>query len=297
MQNQISPIVLTFGAADPVGAIGIQADLAAFSAMGCHGVSIVTSVLVGDTSHTDEVHPIEADVVDDQARTILEDMQVRAFKIGQIGSIENVTAIAEIVSDYPEMPLILDPFNSAIQDSSDSAEDYLQAIVDLLIPQTSLLLISAVELSRLAETWREPSMLTGDDAQLELAADVMELIELGCEYVFVTGVPSGSSDVANALFNETGVIRNDHWQRIDGLHAGAGNTLSASIAALVANGLEIPEAVLEAQEFTLATIQHAQRLGMGKLVLDRYFWARDPDESAADTASDPSSENSDEKTS
>ena len=123
MQNQISPLILSFGASDPVTATGLYADLASFAAMGCHGLPIVTAILTGDTAQVDSIHPLEADLVDEQARTILEDMAVVTFKIGQVGSVDNATTIAEIVSDYPEMPLILDPFNSAVTEQIADAED------------------------------------------------------------------------------------------------------------------------------------------------------------------------------
>jgi hydroxymethylpyrimidine/phosphomethylpyrimidine kinase len=272
VQNQTSPLVLTFGAADPVGAIGVQADLASFAAMGCHGLSVVTSILISDTTQVEDAQPVEADWVADQARVVLEDMAVGAFKIGAIGSIENASAIAEIVSDYPDVPLILDPFISALPDGGPEGEDLLVAIRELLIPQTTLLVCSAVELARLAETWRDPS--TED----MLAVDAMKLIEMGCEFVFVTGTPTEVPDVANTLFDETGVVRQDNWQRVSGSFSGAGSTLSATIAALLANGVDVPEAVVEAQEFTVASLANAQRLGMGKLVPDRYFWAREPED-------------------
>jgi hydroxymethylpyrimidine/phosphomethylpyrimidine kinase len=106
----------------------------------------------------------------------------------------------------------------------------------------------------------------------------MRIIDLGCEYLFVTGTPCDVHDVANTLFNESGVVRHDNWQRQSGSFNGAGNTLSATIAAMLANGLDVPEAVFEAQEFTVAAIANAQRLGMGKLIPDRYFWARESDD-------------------
>lgn len=271
MQNQTSPLILTFGVADPVGTIGIQADLASFAAMGCHGLSVITAILISDTTQIEDSQVIDADWVADQARVILEDMPVAAFKVSGVGSIENVSVIAEIVSDYPDIPLILDPFISAMPDQGLDSEDLLVAIRELLIPQTTVLLASTVELARLAETWREPS--TEDT----MAVDAMRVIEMGCEYLFVTGTPSDVHDVANILFNETGVVRQDKWQRISGSFSGAGATLSATIAAMLANGLDVPEAVFEAQEFTVAALAHAQRLGMGKLVPDRYFWAREPD--------------------
>jgi len=269
VQNQTSPLILTFGPSDPVGAIGIQADLATFAAMGCHGLSIITAILVGDTARIEDAQIIDVDWVADQARVILEDMPVAAFKVGAVGSIENISAIAEIVSDYPDIPLILDPFISVMPNQEGDDDDNLIAIRELLIPQTTLMLASAVELSRLAETWREP---VPNDA---LPLDAMRIIEMGCEYLFVTGTPGDVSEVANTLFDETGIVRRDTWQRLPGSFVGAGSTLSAAIAAMLANGLEIPEATSEAQEFTLAALAHAQRLGMGKLIPDRYFWARE----------------------
>ncbi|RZI41673.1 hydroxymethylpyrimidine/phosphomethylpyrimidine kinase [Herbaspirillum sp. HC18] len=271
MQNPNSPLILTFGAADPIGAIGIQADLASFAAMGCHGLSVVTSILIADTARIEDVQVIDADWVADQARVVLEDMPVAAFKVGAVGSVENVTAIAEIVSDYPDIPLILDPFLSAMPDQGQDSEDMLVAIRELLIPQTTLLVASAVELSRLAETWREPST---DDT---LPMDAMRVIDLGCEYLFVTGTPGDMQDVTNALFDESGMLRKDSWPRLPGSFTGAGSTLSATITAMLANGTDVPEAVFEAQEFTHASLANAQRLGMGKLTPDRYFWAREPD--------------------
>lgn len=282
MQNQTSPLILTFGAADPIGAIGIQADLASFAAMGCHGLSVITSILISDTARIEDIQVIDADWVADQARVVLEDMPVAAFKVGAVGSIENVSVIAEIVSDYPDIPLILDPFLTAMPDQGPDSEDMLVAIRELLIPQTTLFLTSAVELSRLAETWREPS--TGST----LAIDAMRVIDMGCEYLFVTGTPGQAHEVTNTLFDESGMVRNDTWQRLPGSFSGAGSTLSATIAAMLANGVDVPEAVFEAQEFTHATLANAHRLGMGKLTPDRYFWARES-RAESDSTPDPTS--------
>lgn len=270
VQNQTSPLVLTFGVTDPVGAIGIQADLASFAGMGCHGLSVVTALSIGDTTGIEEVQLIDSDWVADQARVLLEDMPVAAFKVGFLGSIETIAAIAEIISDYPDVPLVLDPFSTALPDQ-DLDEEILLAMRELLVPQSTLLMLSLDELSQLAETWRDPS------AENMLEADALHMIELGCEFLFVTGTPGDAHDVTNTLFNEDGVVRNDSWTRQPGPFVGAGNTLSASIAAMLANGLDVPEAVLEAEEFTLAALTNAQRLGMGKLIPDRYFWAREPD--------------------
>lgn len=261
---------MTFGVADPVGAIGIQADLAAFAAMGCHGLSVVTALAVGDTTGVEDLQFVEPEWIADQARVLLEDMPVTAFKIGYLGNVESVAVIAEIMSDYPEVPLVLDPFSTALSEQEND-DELLLAIRQLLVPQSTLLLVSTDELSRMAETWREPS--TSD----LLSIDAMHTLQLGCEFVFVTGTPGESGKVSNTLFGGEGLIRADSWPRLFGSFTGAGTTLSATIAAMLANGLEAPEAVFEAQEFTVAALTHAQRLGMGKLVPDRFFWAREPE--------------------
>lgn len=270
MQNQTSPLILTFGIADPVGAIGIQADLAAFSAMGCHGLSVLTALSIGDTTGTEDLQAIDPEWVSDQARLLLEDMPVAAFKVGYVGSIETISVIAEIVSDYPEIPLVLDPFATSLPEQGVD-EELLLAMRDLLVPQTTLLQVSADELARLAETWRDAS----DDEMLDV--DAMQLIEFGCEFVLVTGMPGDAHDVVNALFGSDGLVRKDSWPRQAGPFVGAGNSLSATIAAMLANGLDVPEAVFEAEEFTNGALSNAQRLGMGKLMPDRYFWARESD--------------------
>ncbi len=266
MQNQTSPLILTFGVSDPLGAIGVQADCAAFAALGCHGLSVTTALLIADSARIEDVQEIEPDWVSDQGRVLLEDMTVAAFKVGALCNIEQVSAIAEIISDYPEVPLILDPFLSSLPDSGLSDEDMLTAIRQILVPQAALLMLSHVELARLAETWRD---ISDDDL---MAADAQELTGLGCAYVLVTGSPGGPAGTgANTLFGADGEIRRDQWQRQAGPFIGAGSTLSAALTALMARGLDGPEALTLASDYTVGALSHAQRFGMGKLVPNKFF--------------------------
>ncbi|HEX5342608.1 MAG TPA: bifunctional hydroxymethylpyrimidine kinase/phosphomethylpyrimidine kinase [Duganella sp.] len=273
MQNQTSPLILSFGAADPAGATGVQADLAAFSALSCTGVAVTTALLIGDSAHVEDLQDIDPDWVADQARVLLEDMTMAAFKVGAITNLEQVAAIAEILSDYPDAPLILDPFSSRLPAlSDDDAEELLTAIRQLLVPQATLLMLSQVELGRMAETWRE-SDNDGDDEDT-LQSDVEHLLALGCEFVLVTGTSSGSQSdgtLANTLFGADGVISHDAWQHLAGPFIGAGGTLSAALTAFMARGAEVPEAVAAAQEYTVGALAHAQRYGMGKFVPNRFF--------------------------
>src|SRR5690606_5270588 len=124
------------------------------------------------------------------------DMPVAAFKIGHLGSAENVSVVAEIVSDYPDIPLVLDPFSSAIPDGGANHEDMQAAARELLIPQSTLLLLSSVELARLSESWLDPH------ATQDALEDATRLIDLGCEYMLVTGVDGNVHEIINRLYDE-----------------------------------------------------------------------------------------------
>ena len=117
MNDQVPslPAVLTFAASDPTSGAGLQADLLALASMGCYPLSVVTAITVQDTAGVESVLAIDPDWVADQARCLLEDMPVAAFKMGMLGSTEIVTVVAEIVSDYPDVPLVLDPVFSLRQ--------------------------------------------------------------------------------------------------------------------------------------------------------------------------------------
>src|SRR5512141_228892 len=127
------PLVLSFAASDPTGGAGIQADLLTLASMGCHPLSVVTALTVQDTRGVDDLLAIDSDWVIDQARKLLEDMPVAAFKLGVLGSVENITAIAEIISDYPEVPVILDPVLASGRGDSLSSEDMIIAMRELII--------------------------------------------------------------------------------------------------------------------------------------------------------------------
>ena len=103
------PAVLSFAASDPTGGAGVQADILTLACLGCHPLSVLTAITVQDTAGVEGVLPVDPGWVADQARALLEDIPVAAFKMGLLGSVEVIAAIAEVVADYPDIPLILDP--------------------------------------------------------------------------------------------------------------------------------------------------------------------------------------------
>jgi hydroxymethylpyrimidine/phosphomethylpyrimidine kinase len=263
---------MIFAASDPTGGAGLQADLMTVSSMGCHGLTVVTGLTVQDTAGVDEFMPIDADFVDDQARVLLEDVPVAAFKLGVLGSVEVVAVVAEIVSDYPDIPLVLDPVLASGRGDPFADDEVLSAMRELLIPQTTIITPNSLELRRLAATIEESE---GEVAALALEACAKRLIEWGCEYVLATGTHENTPEVLNVLYGEEGEERRDAWARLSASYHGSGCTLAAAIAALLANGLDIPEAVREAQEYTWQALSAGFRPGMGQYLPDRFFWARD----------------------
>jgi len=265
VQNQPLPLILSFGVCDPVGALGVQSDVAAFAALGCHGLSAIAGLLVSDSARVEHLYELDSDWMAEQARALLEDMPIAAFKVGAVGSALHLAAIAEIVSDYPDAPLILDPFLSALPDAGMGDEEMLSALRSILAPQATALILSQAELGRMAELWRDG----GDLGNLD--EDVAELTSSGLQYVLVTGTRDGDGTCSNRLFDTGGEVARVDWQHLPGPFLGAGNTYSAAFTALMARGMDAPTALAVAQEYTTGALENAQRFGMGKFIPAKFF--------------------------
>ena len=266
------PLVMTFAATDPSGGAGMQADILTIASMGCHPLSVVTAITVQDTSGVDDVLAMDDDWVVDQARAMLEDVPVAAFKIGLLGSVENIPAIAEVLADYPDVPLVLDPVLASGRGDELVDDDMLDAMRELLIPQTTIITPNSIEARRLAINEDDEN----DDPSLAECAK--RILAMGCEYVLITGTHEQTVKVTNTLYNESGVVRSDSWERLPGIYHGSGCTLASAIAALLAQDVDVPDAVKEAQEYTWQALKSGFRPGMGQHIPDRLFWARGEDE-------------------
>ncbi len=269
------PQVLVFAASDPSSGAGIQADLLTLASLGCHPLTALTALTVQDTVGVQSVQPVAAELLEQQARTVLEDMPVVAFKVGLLGSVENVLAVAEIVSDYPEIPLIFDPVLASGRGDDLSGEEIISAMREMLLPQTTIITPNAPEARRLVESDEDEN-----EPSLDICAE--RLIEMGAQYVLITGTHENTPDVENILYGPDGVIRRDRWERLPGSYHGSGCTLASAIAGCIAGGASVEEAVRDAQDYTWQTLKNGFRGGMGQFIPDRFFWARGDDEKAGD---------------
>lgn len=278
------PCVMTFSATDPSSGAGLQADMLTLASIGCHPLSVVTGVTVQDTVGVESVMALDADWINDQARTILEDVQVSAFKLGLLGSVENIAVIAEIMADYPDVPLLIDPILTSGRGDDLTNEEMQAAMCELLFPQATLITPNSIEARRLA-FYDE-----GDEVKYtSLEESAQRLLGMGAEYVMITGTHERSTDVVNSLYGAEGLIKEYHWERLTGSYHGSGCTLTSAIAACMAHGLTVEEALQEAQEYTWQTLKNAFRPGMGQFIPDRFFWAREETETLETDFEKPSS--------
>src|SRR5918999_2229025 len=245
------PIVLTFAASDPTGGAGLQADLLTLAALGCHPLSVLTALTVQDTSSVEHLENIGADLVTRQARRLLAETAVAAFKVGVLGSADNVRAVAAIAHEHAGVPLVLDPVLASGRGDPLASDAVLKAMLESLVPRSTVVTPNTLEAERLGGAQR--------------------LLELGARYVLITGTHAASAEVINKLYDASGLVREDRWQRLEGSYHGSGCTLASAIAAGLAKGGGVQDAVREAQEFTWRALVSGFRTGASQRVPNRFF--------------------------
>ena len=258
--------MLIFSGLDPSGGAGIQADIEALASQGCHACPLITTLTTQDTRDVKNSVSVDAQLLRDQARTILDDIPVAAVKIGLVDSTEIIETIHEVLSDLPEIPVILDPVLASGADTRLTDKEIQNAIRALLMPLTTVLTPNSREARQLA-----PQADTLD-------ACAMSLLDDGNEFVLITGTHEPTEQVSNTLYTNHRKLEQFHWPRLQGEHHGSGCTLASSIAGLLAQGNEPLSAIHEAQEYTWQSLQHAYRIGRGQSIPNRIFWATSTDQ-------------------
>ena len=253
------PAVLVFAGLDPTGGAGLQADIEAIGAMGGHALPVTTAITAQDTRDVKSCTPIDAMSIIEQARVVLEDIQVDAFKVGLVGSVEAVGAIHTILEDYDGTPVVIDPVCTSSAGTALTDDEQMDAIVSLLLPLATVATPNTIE----------ARLLTPEADCLNAAAQ--ELLSYGCEFVLLTGTHDSSPDIVHRLYTARRLVHSFHCERLSGSYHGSGCTLSSAIAALLGHGLEPLAAVGKALEYTLETLRHATAMGGGQRIPDRLF--------------------------
>lgn len=276
--------VMSFNCSDASGAGGVAGDVATIAAMGAHALPVVTSVVMRDTAEVFDHHGLDPEVIVEQARSVLEDVTIAAWKVGYLGSAEGVSAVAEVLSDYPDVPLVAYMPNLSWLEEDDQ-QAYLDAFRELVLPQTEVLVGSHQTLTDfLLPDWE--SERPASPRELAVAA-----AEHGARFVLVTSVPLPDQFLDNVLASAQGPVTGEKFERFEVAFVGAGDTLSAALAALLAAGSELHMAVGESLAFLDQALDAGFRPGMGNVIPDRFFWALPPGEE--DEAGAPGTEDGD----
>lgn len=273
--------VLVFNASDPSGAGGLGADITAIASVGAHAAPVVTGAYTRDTADIYGHFAFDDEAVAEQARAVLEDVSIRMIKVGFVGSCENLGVIAGISADYADLPVVAYMPNLSWWDEV-QIDMYLDAFQELILPQTSVLIGNHSTLWR----WLLP------DWSMERAPGARDIAraaeELGVPFTFVTGIPLPDQFIDNVLTSAQALVASEKFERFEAVFSGAGDTLSAAFAALLASGCDMNEAFTEALSYLDHSLEAGFRPGMGHVVPDRLFWAQpDDDEDAEPVEGDP----------
>ena len=258
--------VLVFNASDPSGASGISADVLAIASVGAHALPVLTGAYAKDTAQTFDFFHLPEEAVGDQARAILEDVPPQVIKVGFAGSAENISIIAELTADYDGVPVVAYMPNLSWWED-DQIDQYLDAFRELLLPQTSVLVGHHSTLRR----WLLPDWSSEKNPGPRDIAKAAS--ELGVPYTLVTGLTASDQHIDNVLATPETLVGHEKFERIEAVFSGAGETLSAALAALIATGLDLSVAASEALHYLDRCLDEGFRPGMGHVIPDRLFWA------------------------
>ena len=271
--------VMVFNANDPCGAGGLAADVTTIASVGAHALPIMTGAYARDTAEIFDHFALGEEAVEQQARAVLEDVPVQVIKVGFVGSPENLSVVASIAADYADLPLIAYMPDLSWWDEV-QIDLYLDAFKELILPQTTVLIGNHSTLWR----WLLPDWTPEHSPSARDIARAAQ--EQGVPYTLVTGIPLPDQFIDNVLASAQTVLASEKFERFEAVFSGAGDTLSAALAALLASGDDLTESFTEALSYLDRCLNGGFRPGMGHIVPDRLFWAQPEDDPEAE-ASEP----------
>ena len=249
--------VLSIAGSDPSGGAGIQADLKTFSALGCYGMAAITALTAQNTNGVTAVHIPPAEFAAQQIDAIFADIEVHAVKIGMLANAGIAAAVADRLAHHGARNIVLDPVLVATSGDSLGSPDVVDAIINRLFPLATVITPNLPEAERLSGI-----TITEVDTGLELLARA--LVNKGCKAALVKGGHADTKTADDMLFDGQD-IRLFSAPRIDTSNThGTGCTLSSAIAAHLAKGHELPDAVTAAKAYLTAALEASGRLNVGQ---------------------------------
>lgn len=257
MTSAHRPVVLIIAGNDPSGGAGLAADTQAVSALSAHPAPVVTALTVQDTVNAYRVEATAAELVAAQAEAVLKDMPVAAIKLGLLANAAIGRAVAKLLRQHPGVPVVLDPVLFAAGGAKLAEEALISTYLEELLPLATIATPNAAESRRLAP------------AAADAAERAAVLLSRGAAHVLIKGADEDTPEVKNTLFSRDRPPQEFTWPRLPGQYHGSGCTLASAIAALIARGADVAQAVAEAQAYAWKALQHGWRPGKGQWIPDR----------------------------
>lgn len=256
------PLVLAIGGHDPGGGAGIQADIESIGANNCHAATVVTCLTIQDSCDLTSLHPVDPGQLIAQAEAVFGDCRIDAIKIGLLGDPTIAQALVTLLEKHPVPPVIFDPVLATGAGSDLASEKLLEVIRYQILPLCRLITPNSLEARRLC----------GVDSSLDECARM--LLTYGVKSVLITGAHEQATTVCNRLYDQTGLLDESHWERLPGEYHGSGCTLAAAIAALLARGVPLSEAVRQGQAYSWQSLKQGFRNGRCQSLPNRLYKLR-----------------------
>ncbi|KUY31539.1 bifunctional hydroxymethylpyrimidine kinase/phosphomethylpyrimidine kinase [Elizabethkingia ursingii] len=257
MKKYTSPSVLTIAGFDGSGGAGIQADIKSFSALGCFATSVLTALPVQNTQGVRKIYSIPEQAVADQIEAILDDIFPAAIKIGMVHTPQLVDTIVNTLSKYTKIPIVFDPVMVATSGHHLIEEETIAALVQKLFPIADVITPNMDEVSILANM----QVRTLDD--MYIAGE--KILNMGCKSILLKGGHQETDMITSLYFDKTGKIYSFETEKFktNNTH-GSGCTLSSAIAAYIAQGKDLHDAVSMGQKYVFEAIKSGKDIEIGK---------------------------------
>nr|WP_304617391.1 bifunctional hydroxymethylpyrimidine kinase/phosphomethylpyrimidine kinase [Paracoccus sp. (in: a-proteobacteria)] len=251
----MTAIALTIAGSDSGGGAGIQADLKTFSALGVYGATVITALTAQNTRAVSMVEPASPAMIAAQMRAVFDDLDIRAVKLGMLGDAQAIRTVAEGLDGHA-VPVVLDPVMVAKSGDALLPEAAIGALRDLMLPRARLVTPNLPEAARLLGC----APATDEDEMVRQGA---ALCTLGAQAVLMKGGHAEGPDCTDLLVAPEGVTRLSAPRQATRNTHGTGCTLSAAIAAGLAQGLDLALAVGVAHRYLQGAIAAADGLAVG----------------------------------
>lgn len=249
--------MLAIAGHDPSGAAGVQADIETISACGARCATLITVLTAQNTSRFAAVRPQRAEDLREQAQLLQADMEFAACKVGLLGNAAIANIVADVLAAQRHVPIVLDPVLRTGTGVDVADRPLLEVLEARLIAMCTII----------TPNHAEALALTGCVGSREAA---QHLLETGVHAVLITGADDDTPAVINTLYRRAAQPVSFEFPRLPGVYHGSGCTLSASLAAFLALGMDLHDAVQRAQEFTWKSLRAGRKIGRGQLHPDRF---------------------------